>query len=97
MRGVSIMMSQTTKSVEEFLCSKTRMNIIKLLHDLGQLNVSDVAHRLHMNYETTMRHLRILEDSKIIEQRVCERTRSLDSAVQKVLEAWEKEVIRARL
>jgi DNA-binding transcriptional ArsR family regulator len=92
------MMPQTTKSVEEFLGSKTRIKIIKLLDELGQLNVSGVAHRLHINYQETIRHLRILEDSKIVESRVCGRTRSFRlsgslraQAVQKMLEVWERE------
>lgn len=98
MTKVTMMMSQITKPVEEALCSKTGIKIIKLLDDLGQLNVSDVAHRLHINYQETIRQLRILEDSEIVESRVCGRTRSFRlsgsrraEAVRKVLEAWERE------
>ena len=97
MTKVTMMMPQITNPVEEVLCSKTRIKIIKLLDDLGQLNVSDVAHRLHINYQEITRHLRILENSKIVESRVCGRTRSFrlsgsqrTQAIRKMLEAWER-------
>jgi DNA-binding transcriptional ArsR family regulator len=66
---------KVTKSIEEMFCSKTRIKIMKLLDELGQLNVSDTAHRLHINYQETIRQLHILEDSKIVESRLCGRTR----------------------
>jgi DNA-binding transcriptional ArsR family regulator len=98
MENITMMASQTARLVEELLCSKVRIKIIKLLDDLGQLNVSDIAHRLHINYQTTMKHLSILEDSKIVEPRLCGRTRSFRlsgspraQAIRKLLQAWERE------
>jgi predicted transcriptional regulator len=42
--------------LEDVFCSKIRMRILKLLFNLGQLNTSDLAHRLGANYATTLRH-----------------------------------------
>jgi DeoR/GlpR family transcriptional regulator of sugar metabolism len=42
------------------------MKIIKMLDHVGELNVSEVARRLGVNYETTYRHLRLLEDEGVI-------------------------------
>jgi DNA-binding transcriptional ArsR family regulator len=81
--------------VEDVFCSKTRMKILKLLFRLGQLNTSDLAHRLGTNYATTVRHLALLEDEGIITERVSGKTRffRLTStlkarAVVKLLEEW---------
>lgn len=83
--------------LEEVLSSKPRMKILKLIYQLGQLNVSDLARRIKMNYTATAGHLKILEKEGIIEARVYGRVhmyRLGDSerakAVAALIEAWEK-------
>ena len=61
--------------LEDIFCSKTRMKILKLLFKFGQLNTSDLAHRLGANYTTTLRNLDLLEKEGLIQQRLCGRTR----------------------
>ncbi len=73
------------------------MKILKLIYQLGQLNVSDLARRIKMNYTATAGHLKVLEKEGIIEPRVYGRVhmyRFGDSykakAVAALIEAWEK-------
>jgi DNA-binding transcriptional ArsR family regulator len=82
-------------NIEDVLCSKTRMKILKLLFQYWQLNTSDLAYRLRTNYETTLRHLALLEKEGIVTQRLSGRTRffrfanSLKAqATMKLLEEW---------
>ena len=81
--------------LEDFFCSKVRMKILKLLFRLGQLNTSDLAHRVGTNYETTLKHLLLLEKENLIEQRLSGRTRFFRfansekaQATMRILEEW---------
>jgi predicted ArsR family transcriptional regulator len=72
------------------------MKILKLLFKLGQLNTTDLAHRLGTNYETTRRHLALLEREGVVIQRASGKTRFFRfantlkaRAVTKLLEEWE--------
>jgi len=83
--------------VEDVFSSKLRMKILKILVQVGELNVSEIARRLGVNYNITSKHLKILEDEGIIKHKVFGRIRlyrlneySLKArAVQNLLEAWE--------
>lgn len=61
--------------IEEVFSSKPRMKILKLIARLGELNVSDIARRIGVNFTTTSRHLRVLEEEGILQQRVYGRIR----------------------
>ncbi len=56
--------------LEEVFSSKPRMKILKLIYTLGQLNVSDIARRIKMNYSATAEHLKLLVAEGILEERV---------------------------
>ncbi len=83
---------------EEVFSSKSRMKILKVIYQLGQLNVSDVARRLKLNFASTSEHLKILESEGILQERTYGRVRMyrLDEgsakakAVVALIEAWEK-------
>jgi hypothetical protein len=47
--------------LEDALCSKTRIKILKVLMRLGQLNTSQIARRVGGNYGSVRRHLDVLE------------------------------------
>jgi DNA-binding transcriptional ArsR family regulator len=73
------------------------MKILKLLFNLGQLNTSDLAHRLGANYETTLSHLALLEKEGLVIQRLSGRTRFFRfartikaRAVMSLLKDWEE-------
>jgi len=56
-------------SIEEVFSSKGRMKILKILVEIGELNISEIARRAKLNYATTNQHLRVLEDSRIVKHK----------------------------
>jgi predicted transcriptional regulator len=84
--------------LEEVLSSKSRMKILKLIYQLGQLNVSDVARRLKLNFVSTSKHLKVLESEGILQERTYGRVRmyrfnegsAKAKALQNLLDVWEK-------
>jgi predicted transcriptional regulator len=84
--------------LEEVFSSKSRMKILKIIYQLGQLNVSDVARRLKLNFASTSDHLKVLESEGILEERSYGRVRMYrfsESTKAKVvislIETWEKQ------
>ena len=76
------------------------MKILKLLFKLGQLNTSDLAHKLGTNYRATLRHLILLEKEGIIKRRLSGRARFFRftntlkaRAILKLLEEWDSKKI----
>jgi DNA-binding transcriptional ArsR family regulator len=84
--------------IENVFSSKPRMKILKLIARLGELNVSDIARRIGVNFTTTSRHLKVLEDEGVLQQRVYGRIRMYRfnqaspkaKAVQHLIDAWEQ-------
>jgi predicted transcriptional regulator len=82
---------------EEVFSSKSRMKILKLIYQLGQLNVSDVARRLKLNFASTSEHLKVLESEGILQERTYGRVRmyrfdegsAKAKAVAVLIETWE--------
>jgi DNA-binding transcriptional ArsR family regulator len=75
------------------------MKILKLVAKLGELNVSDVARRLGLNFSATSRHLQVLEAEGILQERTYGRIRMYRfnqasrkaKAVQDLIDVWEEE------
>jgi len=84
-------------SVEDVLASKVRLKILKILAQIGELNVSEIARRLGANYVTTRKQLGILEDEGILLRKMFGRIRFYRinerspkaRAIQQLIEAWE--------
>jgi predicted transcriptional regulator len=84
--------------VDEVFSSKPRMKILKMLLQMSELNVSEIARRLSLNFETTSKHLRILEDENVLQHKQFGRIRLYRfnenspkaKAVQNFIEAWEQ-------
>jgi len=84
--------------LDEVFSSKSRMKILKLINQLGQLNVSDVARRLNLNFSSTSEHLKVLESEGIFQVRTYGRVRMYRfnegsgkaKAVQNLIDAWEQ-------
>jgi DNA-binding transcriptional ArsR family regulator len=84
--------------VDDVFSSKLRMKILKILVQVGELNVSEIARRLKVNYNTTRGHLKVLEDEGILQHKVFGRIRLYrlneqspkTRAIQKLVEAWEQ-------
>ena len=85
--------------LEEVFSSKSRMKILKLIYQFGQLNVSDIARRLKVNYASTSNHLKILESEGILQKLTYGRVRmyrfnegsAKAKAIVGLIEAWEKQ------
>lgn len=84
-------------NIEDVFSSRLRVKILKILAQVGGLNVSDIARRLSVNYKTTSRHLKILEEESIIQHKMFgrirlyrfnERSRKAE-AIQNLMEVWE--------
>lgn len=85
-------------NVEDVFCSKLRMKILKVLLQMGELNVSEIARRLGVNFSTTSGHLKVLEDEGILQHKMFGRIHlyrfnersSKAKAVQNLIEVWEQ-------
>jgi predicted transcriptional regulator len=83
--------------VEDVFSSKLRIKILKMLMQVGELNVSEIARRLGVNYNTTSKHLKVLEDEGVLQHKVFGRIRLYrlneqspkTKGVQNLIEAWE--------
>jgi DNA-binding transcriptional ArsR family regulator len=84
--------------VEDVFSSKPRMKILKLIWRLSELNVSDIARRVGLNFTSTSRHLKILTEEGILLERTYGRIRmyrfnsasSKAKAVENLVEIWEQ-------
>jgi len=85
-------------NVENVFSSTLRMKILKVLMYMSELNVSEIARRIGVNYNTVDKHLKILEDEGILQHKVFGRIHlyrfdehsSKAKAVQNLIETWEK-------
>ena len=83
--------------LEDVFSSRLRMKILKMIAQLGELNVSEIARRLGANYATTDKHLEILEEEGILQHKVFGRIRlyrinegsSKARAVRNLIGTWE--------
>jgi DNA-binding transcriptional ArsR family regulator len=83
--------------IEDVFSSRPRMKILKLVARLGNLNVSDIARRIGLNYSTTNQHLKLLENEEVLRQTTYGRIRMYRfneispkaKAVQYLIEAWQ--------
>jgi DNA-binding Lrp family transcriptional regulator len=86
-------------NLEDVLCSKTTIKILKTIMRLGQLNVSDTAKHVGANFAATHVRLRLLESEGILQQRTSGRAKYFRlreyspraKALQFLIEAWEKD------
>jgi CRISPR locus-related DNA-binding protein len=84
-------------NVEDVFSSKLRMKILKIMAQIGELNVSEIARRLGVNYNTTREHLKVLEDEGLIQHKVFGRIRLYrlndcspkTKSVRNLIEVWE--------
>jgi predicted transcriptional regulator len=95
-----MMMLQTkTKrlSLEDVLCSKITMKILKALKKYGRLKTSEIADKVRSSFALTASHLMLLEGQGIlthanfgVRSRIYRFSESLKAkAILKLLEAWE--------
>jgi predicted transcriptional regulator len=84
-------------NVEDVFSSKVRIKILKILFNVGELNVSEIARRLKINYISASKHLKILEDEGILQRKMFGRIRLYrvneqspkTKALQNLIDSWE--------
>ncbi|NWF86612.1 winged helix-turn-helix transcriptional regulator [Candidatus Bathyarchaeota archaeon] len=85
-------------NVEDVFSSKLRIKIVKLLMQMGELNISEIARRLGINHNAASKHLQVLEEEGVLQQKVFGRIRLYRikenspkaKAVQNLIEIWEQ-------
>ncbi|MEM2912135.1 MAG: winged helix-turn-helix domain-containing protein [Candidatus Bathyarchaeia archaeon] len=83
--------------IEKVLGSKVRLKILKILLQIGELNVSEIARRIGANHKTTVAHLEILENEGILQHKTFGRIRiyrfnessERAKALKNFIEEWE--------
>lgn len=85
-------------SIEEVFSSKGRVKILRILADIGELNISEIARRAGLNYATTNQHLQVLENHGLIRHKKFGRIRIFRfdeenpraRMIKNLIEAWEQ-------
>jgi len=91
--------------VEDVFSSKGKVRILRILSEIGELNISDIARRAGLNYTSTNEHLQMLEKAGLIKHKSFGRIRIYRfneesvkaKAIKDLMEAWEQEDKRAYL
>lgn len=86
-------------TIEEVFSSKGRVRILRILSEIGELNISEIARRAGLNYTTTNDHLRKLERADLITHKSFGRIRIYRfnegnrraKAIRDLMDLWENE------
>ena len=86
-------------SIEEIFSSKGRVKILRLLVEIGELNISEIARRAGLNYATAIQHLGFLEKAGLVLHKSFGRIRiyrlnednAYAKAVKTLIEGWEQQ------
>ncbi len=62
-------------AIEDVFSSKGRVKILRILSEIGELNISEIARRAGLNYTTTNQHLELLENNKLVRHKTFGRIR----------------------
>jgi DNA-binding transcriptional ArsR family regulator len=85
-------------ALEEIFSSKGRVKILRILSEIGELNISEIARRAGLNYATTNQHLQVLEQHKLVKHKTFGRIRifryneenTRAQIIRELIESWEE-------
>jgi DNA-binding transcriptional ArsR family regulator len=85
-------------SIEDVFSSKGRVKILRILSEIGELNISEIARRAGLNYSTTNQHLQALENHKLVRHKTFGRIRIFRyneenpraKMIRQLIEFWEE-------
>jgi predicted transcriptional regulator len=85
--------------IEEVFSSRGRVRILRILSEIGELNISEIARRSGLNYTTTNGHLQLLERAGLIRHKTFGRIRifrfneenTKAKAIKDLMEIWEQD------
>ena len=83
--------------VEDVFFSKGRVRILRILVEIEEVNISEIARRAGLNYATTNKHLQALENAGLVRHKRFGRIRifrfneedSRAILIKKLIENWE--------
>jgi predicted transcriptional regulator len=86
-------------AIEDVFSSKGRVKILKILAEIGELNISEIARRAGLNYTTTNQHLQVLENYNLVRHKTFGRIRIFRfdqenpraKMIKKLMESWEQQ------
>jgi DNA-binding transcriptional ArsR family regulator len=84
--------------IEDVLSSKGRVRILRILVDIGELNVSEIARRAGLNFSTTSQHLKVLEEHQLVRHKKFGRIRIFRyneenpraKMIKQLMELWDQ-------
>jgi len=84
-------------SIEDIFSSKGRVRILRILVEIEELNISEIARRAGLNYATTNQHLQALENAGLVRHKRFGRIRifrfneedSRATLIKKLIENWK--------
>jgi DNA-binding transcriptional ArsR family regulator len=85
-------------AIEDVFSSKGRVKILRILAEIGELNISEIARRAGLNYSTTNQHLQALENHKLVRHKTFGRIRIFRyneenpraKMIRQLVEFWEE-------
>jgi DNA-binding IclR family transcriptional regulator len=74
------------------------VKILRILSEIGELNISEIARRAGLNYATTNQHLQVLEQHKLVKHKTFGRIRifryneenTRAQIIRELIESWEE-------
>ncbi|UCE29344.1 MAG: winged helix-turn-helix transcriptional regulator [Candidatus Bathyarchaeota archaeon] len=83
--------------IEDVISSKGRVRILRILTEIEELNISEIARRAGLNYATANQHLEALENAGLVRCKRFGRIRifrfnrenSRARIIKKFIEEWE--------
>ncbi|UCC33053.1 MAG: winged helix-turn-helix transcriptional regulator [Candidatus Bathyarchaeota archaeon] len=84
--------------IEDVFSSRGRVRILRILAEIGELNISALARRAGLNYGTANEHLRVLEEAGLVKHKSFGRIRIFrfnegdvrTALVRRLVEVWEE-------
>jgi DNA-binding transcriptional ArsR family regulator len=84
--------------IEDVFSSRGRVRILRILAEIGELNISALARRAGLNYGTASEHLRVLEEADLVRHKSFGRIRIFRfndrdvkaGLIRQLVEAWEE-------
>lgn len=84
--------------IEDVFSSRGRVRILRILSEIGELNISEIARRAKLNYTTTNGHLELLEKADLLKHKSFGRIRIYRfneedrkaRAIKALMELWEE-------
>jgi predicted transcriptional regulator len=85
-------------AIEDVFSSKGRVKILRILAEIGELNISEIARRAGLNYATTNQHLQVLELHMLVRHKTFGRIRIFRyndenpraRMIKQLIELWEE-------